>query len=118
MCRIRTTIFLPGVIFCAAVALAQTAPTTQMELDGSAGPVYTTPPPPPNPDANCTYMLSGSPAGGQQCDYWNSINGTGVGGSFPYTATKGYNHYLVNGFATGGTGTENFTGGGSKDPND
>jgi len=116
MCK--TTLFLPGVILCAAVALAQTAPTTEMELDGKAGPVYASPPPPTNPFANCTYMVSGSPAGGQSCDYWNSINGTGASGSFPYTATKAYNHYLVNGFATGGNGTENFTGGGSKDPND
>jgi|SRR5579863_32068 len=119
MCRIRTTVLLPGVILCAAVALGQTAPTTLMELDGSAGPVYTFPPAPPtNTFAGCTYMVSGSPMGGQACDYWNSINGTGVSGSLPYTATKAYNHYLINSFATNGASSENFTGGGSKDPND
>jgi hypothetical protein len=101
-----------------------TAPTSQMELDGTPGPLFSAPPPPSNTSfSNCTYLGSiGSgtgPVSGQPCDYWNSINGTGAAGtSFPFTATKPFNHFTVNSFATGGSSSQSFQGGGSKDPND
>jgi hypothetical protein len=107
-----------GAILFSGAALAQTPPASQMELDGTAGPVYTVAPPTVNPDATCTYAVGSGTSSSQPCDYWNSINGTGLTGILPFTGTRTYNHYTVNGFASGGAGTANFSGGGSKDPSD
>jgi hypothetical protein len=96
----RFLILLPGAVFGAAVAMAQVAPTSIFQLDGNAAQSAGYPP--------CTY---GTTAPGA-CDYWNLLNGTGVG-----TNPGAPGHSLVRTFVSGTSSTDSFTGGGSKDSN-
>jgi hypothetical protein len=88
--------FLPlaAMLGCAAAAMAQVAPTTVFQLDGNAA----------NDNLTCSY--------GQPCDYWNLLNGNGVGNP-PGQAGNS----LVRTFINGKASTDSFTGGGSKDSN-
>lgn len=71
------------------------SPTTVFQLDGNSA----------NDHLNsCTYTS------GDDCDYWNLINTTGVSGT-------GVGNSMVNTFILGSSTTYSFTGGGSKDSN-
>lgn len=94
--RISLRFLIFSMLFCAAVAWAQVAPTTQFELDGTAGPISG-----PGSDQNCTYGV---------CDFWNLINGNGTGGAAGNSVART--------FISGEASTLSFTGGGSKDPSD
>lgn len=85
-------------VFCAALAGAQVAPTSEFQLDGTAAlnPAYPA----------CLYG---------QCDYWNLLNGSGTGGANPGGSAGSS---AARTFANGETTTLAFIGGGSKDPND
>src|SRR5258708_6834097 len=80
--RNKLCILLLGVVLCAAVAMADTAPTSVFQFNGFAGSSAQ-----PGSDglsdpavpANCTYLVGGVPTGGQVCDNWNLLNGTGIG---------------------------------------
>ena len=86
-------LFVCSILLCAAVAMAQN-PTTVFQLDGNAAQSAGYP--------ICTYGT---------CDYWDLINLTGSSGT-------GRGHSALNTFILGTSNTFNFTGGGSKDPND
>src|SRR5438874_7377943 len=89
-------LLLSGVAFCCtAAALAQVSPTTLFQIDGKAT----------NSNLTCSY--------GAPCDYWNLLNGNGIGAN-PGSA----GHSLVRTYIDGTASTDSFTGGGSKDPND
>ena len=95
----RYLVVLIGVMLCASVATAQTAPASIFQLDGNAAQTA---------GATCTYGGVSGP-----CDYFDLLNGNGVGNP-PGSA----GHSLVRAFINGtGSSTPNFTGGGSKDPN-
>jgi hypothetical protein len=91
----RFLLLLGVVCCCAAVAMAQTAPTTQFQLDGTAALNGSYP--------ACEY--------GTPCDYWNLINGSGQG-----DGANGHSTARV--FINGESSTLAFTQGGSKDFND
>jgi hypothetical protein len=89
------------VLLFSGVASAQVPPTTIFQLDGN----------PANDNLGCTY--------GFPCDYWNLLNGAGGAGvvtqsQTPPTAAGNWN---VRTFINGLANTNNFNGGGSKDPN-
>jgi hypothetical protein len=84
-------LFVCSIVLSAALAMAQN-PTTVFQLDGN----------PANDSLTCVY---GS------CDYWNLINQTGSSGA-------GRGHSALNTYILGTSNTFNFSGGGSKDPND
>jgi hypothetical protein len=96
MCRfisfIRSLLWF-GIVASSAVAVAQTSPTTQMQIDGNAA----------NDNLTCEY--------GTPCDYWNLLNGTQTGGN---VGSAG--HSLVRTFLNGTASTDSYTGGGSKEP--
>lgn len=99
----RPILLLLGAVCCAAVAMAQTAPTTQFQLDGTAA-------------TNASYPLCQY---GTACDTWDLINGSGntiPGGGLGIGSSQG--HSTARTFVNGETSTLAFTGGGSKDPND
>ncbi len=85
---------LPMALVYATVAMAQTPPTTVFQLDGTAA----------SNGSTCVY--------GTPCDYWNLLNGTGIGNN-PGSA----GHSSARTFVNGATSTDSFQGGGSKDPN-
>jgi hypothetical protein len=80
------------------------APASLFQLDGNAAA--------DNPaDNTCAY--GGVP--GQICDYWDLLNGTGISPS-GVGAGSSPGHSVVRTFIDGTTNTNNFSGGGSKDP--
>jgi hypothetical protein len=97
--RKRFLIWLSGAVCCAAVAMAQTAPTSVFQLNGNAA----------NSSLGCFYG---------PCDYWNLLNGTGnniSGGGIGAGSSAGQS--AVRTFINGTSSTFGFQGGGSKDPN-
>lgn len=92
--RIRSFLQVTAMLGCAAAGMAQVAPTTVFQLSGNAA----------SDNLTCSY--------GQPCDYWNLLNGNGVG-----TSPGVPGHSLVRTFISGTASTDSFTGGGSKDPN-
>ncbi len=99
---------------CAAMALAQTAPTTLFQLDGNGA---------QNPNwPLCTYVDKSSlttPKGTitVTCDYWNLLNGAG-GTSFEKVGAAS-DHFNVFSFIDGSLIPLSFTGqGGEKDTQD
>ena len=95
----RLLFWLPGAVCCAAVAMAQTAPTSVFQLNGNAA----------NSSSGCSYG---------PCDYWNLLNGTGnnlSGGGIGAGSSAGQS--AVRTFINGTSSTFGFQGGGSKDPN-
>jgi hypothetical protein len=95
----RFLISLSGAMLCAAVAMAQTAPTTIFQLDGNAA---STP-------LSCSYG---------PCDNWDLLNGTGnniSGGGIGTGSSAGSSS--VRTFINGTSSTASFQGGGSKDAN-
>jgi hypothetical protein len=105
-CRTITRFLLVcSVLLCSAAAMAQD-PTTIFQLDGK----------PTDDFLNCVYSSGSPPSAGTECDYWNLLNGTG--GSGPIGTGSSAGHSSVRTFINGTTNTFNFTGGGSKDPND
>ncbi len=85
----------------AAVATAQTSPTTLMQINGNAA---ATP-------LNCSY--------GTPCDTWNLLNGSGRPLNSDGTGSgSSAGHSSVRTFLDGTASTDSFTGGGSKDPAD
>ena len=104
-------LILCSVILCAAIGMAQIAPTSVFQLDGLTAKDNGYPP--------CTYIdkpTANPPTEttGQICDYWNLLNGTGTNGSF-----QGGNgdHWDVRSFVSGSSSTNAFTQG-SKDIQD
>ncbi len=93
-------LFVCSILLCASAALAQ-SPTTIFQLDGNSADDFLT----------CVYSVGTPPNAGTECDYWNLINKTGTSGS-------GRGHSTLNTYIDGTSNTFNFTGGGSKDPND
>jgi hypothetical protein len=90
----RLLLLLGAICCCAAAAMAQIAPTTQFQLDGTGAKNAAYP--------ACEY--------GTPCDYWDLINGNGTVGAAGHSTARTF----INGEAS----TLSFTGGGSKDPND
>src|SRR5215469_11827262 len=86
------------VVFCATLARAQVAPTTEFQLDGTATPNGSYP--------ACVYGT---------CDVWDLLNGSGSGGANP-GGSAGSSAGRT--FSNGEASTLVFIGGGSKDPND
>lgn len=90
--------FLRGVLCSGSLllglshAVVAQDPTSVFQLDGNSA----------NDNLNCVYG---------NCDYWNLINLAGSSGT-------GRGHSALNTFILGTSNTNNFTGGGSKDPND
>jgi hypothetical protein len=82
------------VLLLSGAAYAQVPPTNVFQLNGNPG----------DSNLSCVY--------GQPCDYWNLLNGTGVGNP-PGSA----GHSTARTFVSGTSNTFNFTGGGSKDSN-
>jgi hypothetical protein len=111
-CRtISRFLLVCSILLCAAIAMAQIAPTTVFQLDGQTAKDNAWP--------NCTYIdkpVANPPTetGGQVCDYWNLLNGTGTEGSF-----QGGNgdHWDVRSFVSGASSSNAFTQG-SKDIQD
>jgi hypothetical protein len=105
-CRtISRFLLVCSILLCAAVAMAQVAPTTLFQLDGNAA---------STPLNTCVYGAST----GQLCDYWNLLNGTGspvdangfgAGSSAGHSLTRTY---------IDGTVITNVFSQGSKDTND
>jgi hypothetical protein len=87
-------LFLSGAALCCTAAALAEAPTTLFQIDGKA----------PNSSLSCSYG---------PCDYWNLLNGNGIGAN---PGSQG--HSLVRTFLNGTATTDSFTGGGSKDPSD
>src|ERR1700739_2402637 len=90
----RFTRLLPllgAALCCAGIATSQVAPTTIFQLNGDAS----------GDNLTCTYGTSSG-----TCDYWNLLNGTGVGN--PPGAPG---HSLVRTFVNGTSSTQSFTGG-------
>jgi hypothetical protein len=83
----------------AAMAAAQTAPTSLFQIDGNAA---------STPLNTCTYA-SGT---NQLCDYWNLLNGSQTGTDRGSTGSS-----TVRTFVSGAASTNAFQGGGSKDAN-
>src|SRR5215472_4995763 len=86
------------VVFCATLARAQVAPTSEFQLDGTAAPNGSYP--------TCVYGT---------CDVWDLLNGSGSGGANP-GGSAGSSAGRT--FSNGEASTLVFIGGGSKDPND
>jgi hypothetical protein len=81
----------------------QVAPTSIFQLDGNAD---------KTPLNTCTY----GGVSGQLCDYWDLLNGQGISPSgIGVNSSPGQS--VIRTFIDGTASTNNFTGGGSKDPN-
>ncbi len=95
-----------SVLLCAAVAMAQVAPTSLFQLDGNAA---------STPLNNCTYGSLTS----QLCDYWNLLNGTGspVDPQTGFGAGSSAGNSLTRVYIDGTVVTNVFSQG-SKDTND
>jgi hypothetical protein len=87
-------LLVSSVVLCAAAALAQ-APASIFQLDGNAA----------TDGAVCNYGT---------CDSWDLLNGTGGSGVITH---NGVGHSAVNVYINGGSSSDAFAGGGSKDSN-
>jgi len=95
----RSLLWSGIVALSSTIAIAQTSPTTLMQINGNAA----------NDNLTCSY--------GTPCDYWNLLNGTGGTNGAPGNGSSA-GHTLIRTFINGMTVTDSYTGGGSKDPND
>ncbi len=102
ICPISRILLLTGLLASVTLAgVAQTSPSTLMQINGNAA----------SDNTNCSY--------GTPCDYWNLLNGTGNNStSGGVGAGSSAGHSSVRTFINGMSNTDSFTGGGSKDPND